>query len=104
VGAGGLLINLAMTLLAISLLVAGRRHLPASQMIYAWALLLSVLIKVQNDGLLGAMARYVLLIFPIFFVLARAVSNRIARIIWCIFSATIQAILLIGFYWWAYVP
>lgn len=104
IGAGGLWINLGLTLLTMVLLAAGTRFLPAGQLIYAWALLLSVLVKVQNDGLLGAMARYVLLIFPLFFVLGRALSNRVLRMVWCVISLSIQVVLLMGFYWWAYVP
>jgi len=104
IGAGGLWINLGLTLLTIGLLAAGTRLLPAGQQLYAWALLLSVLVKVQNDGLLGAMARYTLLIFPLFFVLGRALTNRVLRVAWCVLSMSLQAVLLMGFYWWAYVP
>lgn len=50
------------------------------------------------------MARYTLLIFPLFFVLGRALTNRVLRVAWCVLSMSLQAVLLMGFYWWAYVP
>lgn len=104
VGGGALFFNLSLALLCLVLLLLGARRLPLSHSLLGWALLLSVLVKVQNEGLLGATARYALIIFPIFFVLAFALKNRWARILYSIVALGAQILLLAAFYWWAWVP
>ncbi|HNT55472.1 MAG TPA: mannosyltransferase family protein [Anaerolineaceae bacterium] len=104
VGGGTLFFNLTLALLSIGMLIAGARRLPVSHSLLGWALLLSVLVKVQNDGLLGATARYALLIFPIFFVLGGLLKLRWVRLVWGLVSLLSQALLLAAFYWWAWVP
>jgi len=104
VGGGTLFFNLALALLSMGWLIAGVRRLPVSFSLLGWALLLSVLVKVQNEGLLGATARYALLIFPTFFVLGGLLQKRWVRLTWGLVSLLSQALLLAAFYWWAWVP
>ena len=103
-GGGTLFFNLALALLSMGWLIAGVRRLPVSFSLLGWALLLSVLVKVQNEGLLGATARYALLIFPTFFVLGGLIQKRWVRLTWGLVSLLSQALLLAAFYWWAWVP
>jgi hypothetical protein len=104
IGGGALFFNLSLALLSLILLLVGIRRLPVSYSLFGWTLLLSVLVKVQNEGLLGATARYALIIFPIFFVLAFALKNRLMRICYITIAAGAQILLLAAFYWWAWVP
>lgn len=104
VGGGALFFNLGLALLSLALLGLGARRLPLSYSLFGWALLLSVLVKVQNEGLLGATARYALIIMPIFFVLADGMRKRGLRLVWCSLALAAQGLLLAAFYWWAWVP
>ncbi len=96
-------LNLILALLTIILLAAGTRRFPISFLLFGWAFIFSMLVKVENTGVLGAAARYTLPILPIYILSAKLVKNKIGRMAWYLVSLLSQSLLLGGFYWWGYV-
>jgi Dolichyl-phosphate-mannose-protein mannosyltransferase len=95
---GNVLSELAMSLLAIVLLILGWRKLPAVFHLYAWPLLISGISKVTDLNLMVSMPRYVLTLFPIFIVLALKAQRKVLVLAWFGLSAALQMFFLSLFY------
>ena len=73
----------------------------SSHMIYAWAVLLLSLIKLEPNDTLWAFSRYALTIFPFFVAASPVVTNRYARLGLVTFGLILQGILVYMFYIWS---
>ena len=73
----------------------------SSHMIYAWAVLLLSLIKLEPNDTLWAFSRYALTIFPFFVAACPVVNNRYARLGLVTFGLILQGILVYMFYIWS---
>lgn len=69
-------LNLAITLLAIFILVRGWRLLPMTWVLYSAATLLVVMLRYVDTQPLNSMTRYLLTLFPLFMLLAYWSKNR----------------------------
>ena len=72
-----------------------------SHMIYAWAVVLISLVKLEPNDTLWAFSRYALTIFPFFVAASPVVNNRYARLGLVALGLILQGVLVYMFYIWS---
>lgn len=95
--------DLASAVLAIVLLSWGARDLPVALSLFAWPLLLSMLMKVQRPSVLVSVSRYTLSIFPLFITLAQKLRGWVPTVAWAVLSFACQLYLVGRFTSWLWV-
>lgn len=78
-------LNLASLIGAAGLLVVGARRIPVAYALYAWPPLLLVATRLQPTPLTST-TRYVLVLFPVFVVVALLLKHRLPRLAWVVAS------------------
>jgi Gpi18-like mannosyltransferase len=73
----------------------------SSHMLYAWAVILLSLIKLEPNDTLWAFSRYALTVFPFFVAASPIVNNRYARLGLMALGLTLQGVLVYMFYIWS---
>jgi len=86
-----------------ALIMIAFRVLPREYMLLMVSLFFVPLVKLSGDGLLRAMSRYVLPLFPGFVLLARSGRRPRFRWPWICLSFTLQAIASAAFFLWFWV-
>jgi len=92
----------AVTMFA-ALIIIAFRVLPREYMLLMVSLFFVPLVKLSGDGLLRAMSRYVLPLFPGFVLLARAGRRPRSHWPWICLSFTLRAIASAAFFLWFWV-
>jgi hypothetical protein len=87
---------------ALALCVLAWKQMPLSYALYTLAMLLLILVKVDNTHLLVSASRYLLTIFPLF-VMMTIRLKKMGGVMWLGVSVGGQVILLLMFYWWMWV-
>ena len=77
------------------------RQRRSSHMLYAWAVILLSLIKLEPNDTLWAFSRYALTVFPFFVAASPVIDNRYARLALMAFGLILQGILVYMFYIWS---
>jgi hypothetical protein len=98
--------DLLMIAVIIGCLIAARKQIrlfPVSMQLYAWASILVILCRVDNQSQLMSVSRYLMDIFPVILAQAIIFSNRKAMMVWCALSLLVQSVLLVCFSWWVFV-
>jgi len=73
----------------------------SSHMLYAWAVVLLSLIKLEPNDTLWAFSRYALTVFPFFVAASPVVNNRYARLGLVALGLILQGVLVYMFYIWS---
>jgi hypothetical protein len=73
----------------------------SSHMLYAWAIVLLSLIKLEPNDTLWAFSRYALTVFPFFVAASPIVNNRYARLALVAVGLILQGVLVYMFYIWS---
>jgi hypothetical protein len=97
------LYNLAFLIFAVVVLLAGVRKLPFSLTVYGLLLVIVPALFGKPDNPLMGVPRYVLMAFPIFFVLGLLSKNKPLFGIWLILSTVLSLILCALFVSWRFV-
>jgi Mannosyltransferase (PIG-V) len=97
------LYNLAFLVFALVVLLAGLRKLPISLTIYGLLLVIVPALFGTPDSPLMGVPRYVLMAFPIFFVLGLLSKNKLLLVVWLIVSTVSSIILCALFVSWRFV-
>jgi Gpi18-like mannosyltransferase len=88
--------------ITIPITLAFHRHsIRASHMVYAWAVLLVSLIKLEPGDTLWAFSRYAITIFPFFVAVSPALQNRYVRLALVTVGLILQGALLYMFHIWS---
>jgi hypothetical protein len=96
-------LELVVTLLFLALVVLGLRMLPLYQTLWALPGLVIPLLQPSEVHALMSMPRFVLVLFPLFIVLARLLQPRWVRIPWLIVSVVLLVFLTAQFALWYWV-
>lgn len=97
------LYSLAFLVFALIVLLLGLRHLPFSLTIYGLLLVIVPALFGRPDSPLMGVPRYVLMAFPIFFVLGLLSKNKLLFGIWLILSTVFSIVLCALFVTWRFV-
>jgi Gpi18-like mannosyltransferase len=73
----------------------------SSHMLYAWAVILLSLIKLEPNDTLWAFSRYALTVFPFFVAASPVINNRYGRLGLMAVGLTLQGVLVYMFYIWS---
>lgn len=88
--------------ITIPITLAFHRHsIRASHMVYAWAVLLISLIKLEPGDTLWAFSRYAITVFPFFVAVSPALHHRYARLTLLALGLILQGSLLYMFHIWS---
>ena len=98
VSLGNTSLDLVFSLAALMLLFFARKKLPVSYQLYSWSLLLVSMSKLTAENLLWSMVRYVLVLFPVWIVLAEAIKKPVVKLIWLAVSLFLFLSLLAVFF------
>jgi hypothetical protein len=77
------------------------RSIRPSHLVYAWAIVLIALIKLEPNDTLWAFSRYALTVFPFFVAASPLVSHRYARLALFAFGLILQGTLMYMFHIWS---
>jgi Gpi18-like mannosyltransferase len=77
------------------------RLVRSSHLIYAWAVILLSLIKLEPNDTLWAFSRYALTVFPFFVAASPVINNRYARLGLVTLGLILQGVLVYMFYIWS---
>ncbi len=97
------IMSLLTALYSLYFLVRVTKKVPISISIYAWITLIIVLGKIDDQSLMVASMRYLLMIFPIFIGQALFLQKRIMKISFFAFGLAINTVFLVLNYWWIWV-
>ncbi|MCD6028799.1 MAG: hypothetical protein K0S78_973 [Thermomicrobiales bacterium] len=96
-------LELVVTVLFLVLALLGLRLLPLYQTVWVLPALVIPLLQPSEVHALMSMPRFVLVLFPLFIVLAKLLRPRLLRIPWFIVSTTLLVLLTIQFALWYWV-
>jgi Gpi18-like mannosyltransferase len=87
---------------AIAVLMVSIKKIPPYYVIYTGFVILVILVKIDNAGLLVSASRYLLLAFPIMVAITVSLNKKL-KYIWYGVSLGSQIMMLILFYWWVWI-
>ncbi len=96
-------LELAATVLFLFLALVGLKLLPLYQTVWVLPALLIPLLQPSEVHALMSMPRFVLVLFPLFIVLAKLLPPRLLRIPWFVVSTTLLVLLTVQFALWYWV-
>ncbi len=96
-------LELAVTVLFLILALLGLKLLPLYQTVWVLPALIIPLLQPSEVHALMSMPRFVLVLFPLFIILARLLRPRALRIPWFIVSTTLLVLLSVQFALWYWV-
>jgi len=96
-------LDLGITLTGIGLLIVMSKRLPVEYTLLSLALILPPLMKISSNGLLVSMSRYVISIWPIFFILAELGRKKLTHRLYIYSALSLQILISALFFLWYWI-